>query len=82
MVKHARRGLPIDWARVFIVAAMLVVALVVNIITNLQFPELLGRVPVLGLSVWIVLLATAPLRQPDWGVLPETFKGTIFCSRL
>ena len=82
MIGQARRGLPIDWARVFIVAAMLVVALVVNIITNLQFPELLGRVPVLGLSVWIVLLATAPLRQPDWGVLPETFKGTIFLLAL
>jgi Na+/H+ antiporter NhaD/arsenite permease-like protein len=81
-IKHARRGLPIDWARVFIVAAMLVIALVVNIITNLHFPELLGRVPVLGLSVWIVLFVTAPLRRPDWGVLPETFKGTIFLLAL
>ncbi|MGA7038722.1 MAG: citrate transporter, partial [Pseudolabrys sp.] len=48
IVKHAPRGLVIDWTRVFIVAAMLIVALVVNIGTNLHFPELLGRVPVLG----------------------------------
>jgi Na+/H+ antiporter NhaD/arsenite permease-like protein len=78
IVKHAPRGLVIDWTRVFIVAAMLIVALVVNIGTNLHFPELLARVPVLGLSVWAVLFATTPLRRPDWKVLPETFKGTIF----
>jgi hypothetical protein len=55
---------------------------VVNVATNLHFPELLARVPVLGLSVWAVLVATAPLRRPDWSVLPETFKGTIFLLAL
>jgi Na+/H+ antiporter NhaD/arsenite permease-like protein len=82
IVKNLRRGATIDWTRVFIVAAMLIVALVVNIVTNLHFPELLGRVPVLGLSVWVVLLVLAPLRRPDWRVLPETFKGTIFLLAL
>jgi Na+/H+ antiporter NhaD/arsenite permease-like protein len=82
ITKHAPKGLVIDWTRVFIVAAMLVVALVVNVVTNLHFPELLVRVPVLGLSVWAVLVATAPLRRPDWSVLPETFKGTIFLLAL
>ena len=82
ITKHARKGLVIDWTRVFIVAAILVVALAVNIVTNLRVPELLGRVPVLGLSVWAVLLATAPLRRPDWSVMPETFKGTIFLLAL
>lgn len=82
ITKHAPKGLVIDWIRVFIVAAMLIVALVVNVVTNLHFPELLGRMPVLGLSVWAVLVATAPLRRPDWSVLPETFKGTIFLLAL
>ena len=50
MVNHGRLGVSIDWARVLIVAAMLFAALVVNILTNLHFPELVGRVPVLGLS--------------------------------
>src|SRR5262249_43251037 len=54
IIKHARPGLVIDWARVLIVAAILIVALIVNVVTNLHFPELLGRVPVLGLSVWMV----------------------------
>ena len=82
IVKHVRSDLVIDWMRVFIVAAMLTVALVVNVITNIYFPALLGRVPVLGLSVWAVLLLAAPLRRPDWAVMPETFKGTIFLLAL
>jgi Na+/H+ antiporter NhaD and related arsenite permeases len=82
IVKHARRHLVIDWTRVFIVAAMLTVALVVNVITNIHFPALLGRVPVLGLAVWAVLLLAAPLRRPDWAVMPETFKGTMFLLAL
>jgi len=82
IVKQRHRSVVIDWTRVFIVAAILIVALVTNVVTNLHFPELLGRVPVLGLSVWVVLFATAPLRRPDWKVLPETFKGTIFLLAL
>jgi Na+/H+ antiporter NhaD/arsenite permease-like protein len=82
MINYGRRGVSIDWMRVFIVAAMLLAAIVVNILTNLHFPELLGRVPVLGLSVWVVLLVTAPLRRPDWRVLPEAFEGTIFLLAL
>ena len=82
IVKQARRHLVIDWTRVFIVAAMLTVALVVNVVTNIHFPALLGRVPVLGLAVWVVLLLAAPLRRPDWAVMPETFKGTIFLLAL
>ena len=79
---QTRRGITIDCTRVCIVAAMLIAALAANIVTNLYFPELLGRVPVLGLAVWIVLFATTPARRPDWSVLPETFKGTIFLIAL
>ena len=53
-----------------------------NIIANLKFPALLDTVPVLGLAVWAVILLTAGLRAPDWKVMPETFKGTIFLLAL
>ena len=43
---------------------------------------MLDVAPVIGLAVWIVILATAPLRQPDWKIMPETFKGTIFLLAL
>ena len=72
----------IDWTRVFIVAAILVVALAANIIANLRFPRLLDVLPILGLGVWAVILLTTPLRKPDWKIMPETFKGTIFLLAL
>jgi len=80
--KDPSKGPKIDPARVFIVAAILVAALAANIIANLKFPALLDAVPVLGLAVWAVILLTAGLRAPDWKVMPETFKGTIFLLAL
>jgi Na+/H+ antiporter NhaD/arsenite permease-like protein len=80
--KDPSNGLKIDPARVFIVAAILVAALAANIIANLKFPALLDAVPVLGVAVWAVILLTAGLRAPDWKVMPETFKGTIFLLAL
>jgi Na+/H+ antiporter NhaD/arsenite permease-like protein len=82
IVKRPPRGLAIDWARVFIVAAILVVALAANVTTNFKYPALSDTLPVLGLAVWVVILATAPLRRPDWEVMPETFKGTVFLLAL
>jgi Na+/H+ antiporter NhaD/arsenite permease-like protein len=82
IVKDAPRGLKIEWTYVGIVAAILVIAILANVIANLKFPAVLDIVPVIGLAVWIVILATAPLRQPDWKIMPETFKGTIFLLAL
>ena len=82
ILKNPPTGLKVDGARVFIVAAILIAALAANIIVNLKFPSLLGVVPVLGLAVWAVILITAALRKPDWSVMPETFKGTIFLLAL
>jgi Na+/H+ antiporter NhaD/arsenite permease-like protein len=81
-IKQEARGLQIEWTYVGIVAAILTVAIVVNVIANLKFPMLLDSIPVVGLVVWIVILATAPLRQPDWAIMPETFNGTVFLLAL
>ncbi|MGY2907189.1 citrate transporter [Bradyrhizobium sp. URHC0002] len=80
--KDASKGLTIDPARVFIVAAILIAALAANITANVRFPALLDALPVLGIAVWAVVLLTAGLRAPDWKVMPETFKGTIFLLAL
>ena len=82
IVKKPPTGLKIDGTRVLIVAAILIAALLANVTANLKFPALLDAVPVLGLAVWMVILLTAPLRKPDWTVMPETFKGTIFLLAL
>jgi Na+/H+ antiporter NhaD/arsenite permease-like protein len=82
ILKHPRRGLHIEWTRLAIVIAILVAAILANVIANLQFPALLDALPVIGLAVWAVILLTAPLRRPDWEIMPETFKGTIFLLAL
>jgi Na+/H+ antiporter NhaD/arsenite permease-like protein len=82
ILKDAPRGLTIDWPHLVIVGLILVIAVVANVAVNLKFPAFLDVVPVIGLAVWIVILATAPLRRPDWEIMPETFKGTIFLLAL
>ena len=82
IVKDAPRGLTIEWVRVAIVALILIAAILANVIANLKFPAVLDAIPVIGLAVWVAILLTAPLRRPDWEVMPETFKGTIFLLAL
>jgi hypothetical protein len=81
-VKNPPSGLKIDPVRVAIVAAILFAALGANVTANLKFPALLDVVPVLGIAVWVVILSTAAWRSPDWSVMPETFKGTVFLLAL
>jgi Na+/H+ antiporter NhaD/arsenite permease-like protein len=82
IVKHAPRGIRIEWTRVAIVVLILAAAILANVIANVRFPYLLDAVPLIGLAVWFVILLTAPLRRPDWEIMPETFKGTIFLLAL
>jgi Na+/H+ antiporter NhaD/arsenite permease-like protein len=82
IMRDAPAGIRIDWSRVVIVFAILVVAILSNVIANLRFPAALDVFPVIGASVWVVLLVTTPWRNPDWKVMPETFKGTIFLLAL
>jgi Na+/H+ antiporter NhaD/arsenite permease-like protein len=82
IIKDAPAGLRIEWGRVFIVALILVAAILANVVANVRCPELLDALPVIGLAVWATILITAPLRRPDWEVMPETFKGTIFLLSL
>ena len=82
ILKHAPSGLRIEWARIVIVALILVAAILANVVANLKYPALLDAIPVIGLAVWAVILLSAPVRRPDWEVMPETFKGTIFLLSL
>jgi Na+/H+ antiporter NhaD/arsenite permease-like protein len=75
-------GVRVDWARVGIVVFILVVAILSNVICNLAYPALLDRFPVIGASVWVAILVAAPIRKPDWALLPEAFKGSVFLLSL
>jgi Na+/H+ antiporter NhaD/arsenite permease-like protein len=82
IMKDMPPGIRVDWARVAIVFTILVTAILANVTANLQFREVLDHVPVIGIAVWVALLATAVWRRPDWSVMPETAKGTIFLLAL
>ena len=75
-------GVHIDWVRVFIVAAILVIAIVANVVVNVRFTELADTFPFIGAAVWVALLLCVPLRRPHWEELPSAFKGSIFLLSL
>jgi Na+/H+ antiporter NhaD/arsenite permease-like protein len=45
-------------------------------------PEQAESFPVIGAAVWVALAATAAWRQPEWRLLPEALKGSIFLLAL
>ena len=69
--------------RVVIVFAILIAAILSNVIANLRYPGICSTCcPSSASPCGCVLLATAPWKRPDWKVMPETFKGTIFLLAL
>jgi Na+/H+ antiporter NhaD/arsenite permease-like protein len=82
ILKDAQPNVRIDSIRVGIVALILVAAIVTNVVMNTVYPEVAALFPFIGLAVWASLFVTVPLRRPDWEVLPDTFKGTIFLLSL
>lgn len=82
MVRDLRAGARIDWVRVGIVAAILTGAIATNVAVNVKFPQLSDGFPFIGSAVWVVLLATAALRKPEWSLLPDAIKGSVFLLSL
>ncbi|HEV8255498.1 MAG TPA: citrate transporter, partial [Casimicrobiaceae bacterium] len=64
IVRDSPKGVVIDWARVFIVALILVAAIAVNVVVNVRFNEISDRFPFIGAAVWVALLVSVPLRRP------------------
>jgi Na+/H+ antiporter NhaD/arsenite permease-like protein len=70
--------LPLDWSRVAIVVLMLAAAVAANVVGNLRFARYMHQLPLIGLAIWLVLLATAAWRRPDWRALPGALRGAAF----
>ena len=80
--KHAHAHTHVDKSRIGIVALILLFAIVTNIVVNVKFSALADHFPFIGVAVWVAITLTVWVRRPDWEVLPETFKGTIFLLSL
>jgi Na+/H+ antiporter NhaD/arsenite permease-like protein len=82
IIKHEHSHIRIDWPRAGIVALILVFAIVANVIVNVGFPEVSDSFPFIGAAVWAAILLSVPLRRPDWELLPDATKGSIFLLSL
>ena len=78
IVTDVPEGIRVDWTRVAIVAFILVTAISANVVANIWYPAAIDGFPVIGATVVAALIVTAPLRRPDWSLLPASLKGTIF----
>jgi Na+/H+ antiporter NhaD/arsenite permease-like protein len=72
----------LDWARLAVVAIILISAIATNVAVNLKFNHLSDSFPFIGVAVWVAILVTAPWRKPDWALLPGAFLGSIFLLSL
>ena len=82
IIKNANQHTKVDKARIGIVALILFFAIATNILINVKFNHLADHFPFIGVAVWLAILLSVPLRRPDWEILPETFKGSIFLLSL
>ena len=82
IVKDAKVAGRVDWARVAIVAIILIAAIVANVLVNVVYPEYSDSFPFIGAAVWLAILVCAPWRRPEWTLLPGAFKGSVFLLSL
>jgi len=82
IMKDEGRHPPVDWARIAIVALILAAAIGTNVTVNLKFKHLADHFPFIGVAVWVVILGCAGWRRPQWDLVPEAFKGSIFLLAL
>jgi Na+/H+ antiporter NhaD/arsenite permease-like protein len=78
ILKNSHAHTRVDWARIFIVALILVFAMATNITVNSQFTAQASLFPFLGAAVWVAILVTIPVRRHDWEVVGESLKGSLF----
>jgi Na+/H+ antiporter NhaD/arsenite permease-like protein len=82
ITKDAAPGIHVDWTRVGVVALILGAAILANVVINTRYAHLSDSFPFIGAAVWLAIVAATPLRKPEWGLLPEAFKGSIFLLSL
>jgi len=82
IMKDEGHHAPVDWARLAIVALILIAAIGTNVTVNLKFKHLADHFPFIGVAVWVVILGCAGWRRPQWELVPEAFKGSIFLLAL
>ena len=82
IMNHESGDAHVDWARVGIVAFILMTAIAANVYVNVLHGDIADRFPFIGAAVVFAILVSVPVRKPEWNVLPDATKGTIFLLAL
>lgn len=72
----------IDWVRVGVCVFVLMAAIGANVGAKIYAPDLLGKAPVIGMALWLALLAAWVLRAPDFKAWPMAASGAVFLLAL
>jgi Na+/H+ antiporter NhaD/arsenite permease-like protein len=72
----------VDWARLVVVAVILICAVAANVYTNTLPAGQSAAFPYIGATVIGVLLLLTPWRRPDWKAVPPAAKGSVFLLSL
>ncbi len=82
IMKDPVAGVRLDVPRIVIVALVLVGAIGANVYAN-SLPEgRTGAFPYIGATVIGILLLLTPWRRPDWSIVPEAARGSLFLLSL
>ena len=72
----------IDGPRLVIVTVVLIGAIAANVYANRLPEERSGAFPYIGATVIGILLLLTPWRRPDWSIVPEAARGSLFLVSL
>lgn len=82
IIKDPPPGLRLDLARVGIVLVVVSALIATNIFVNASFHQYSAQFPFLGAAVCTALLLTAVWRSPDWSLLPNAARSSLFLLSL
>ena len=72
----------VDGWSLAVVAFILAAAILVNVVVNLRFNDIADSFPFIGVAVWAAIFLGGYVRKPDWQLVPNSLKGTVFLLSL
>ena len=82
ITKDAPPNVQVDWARVGIVATILITAIIVNVVVNVRYADIADTFPFIGAAVWVAIIICVPIREPHWLEVRSAFRGSMFLLSL
>jgi len=82
IANEAPPNVHVDWARIAIVAVILITAIVVNVVVNVRYTDIADTFPFIGAAVWVAIIICVPIREPHWLEVRSAFRGSIFLLSL